>query len=119
MPAQTRLHGLKNAATNRGGIVLRCNSASLFANVCRISATRLRSTEAGSPMWKSKSERPCDLVGEEPAERAARGIDLTDEFGLVPAERDSVVAVPRAGQPAGACAAILAESLRDRRCRRA
>ena len=46
-------------------------------------------------------ERRRDLVGEVSAERAPLRIHTTDEFGLIPTERDGVVAMPGAGHPGG------------------
>jgi len=49
MDRAARLNGLNIAAANSGGIVFRCKTSSLRENAGNC-ATRLRSTEAGSPM---------------------------------------------------------------------
>ena len=55
-------------------------------------------------------KRTCDLVGEIPAESAPLGIGMSNEFGRVPPERDTVVAMPRARRPGGG---LRRQSLRE------
>ena len=65
----------------------------------------LRHTVAVHRRWQPdievQVEWRCDLLGEVSAKRAPLGVCVTDEFGLIPAESDRVVAMPGAGRPQG------------------
>src|SRR6185312_11765488 len=51
------------------------------------------------PNMEVQVEWHCDLLGEVSAECASLRVRVTDEFGLIPAQRDGVVTMPGARRP--------------------